>query len=144
MGEGHPSGDFASHELPPVHPRSTALDGATPWLDSLQVRLLPLHRAAILLAVARKSTYGVNNKTSGRGEGQARERVSAILLSCARPRPPSAFSIWSPGRRRSFGLAKARKRHIEQTEGLRSKSLIALRQGQCAMSFRAAARAGRQ
>jgi hypothetical protein len=43
-----------------------------------------LLRAAIHFAVARKSPYGVFSSILGRGEGQARERVSAILLSCAR------------------------------------------------------------
>jgi hypothetical protein len=42
-----------------------------------------------------QSPYGLSNKTSGRGEGQGRERVSSILLSCARrpfmDRPPHGF-----------------------------------------------------
>jgi hypothetical protein len=41
-----------------------------------------LLRAAILFAVARKSNYGIFNLILGRGLGQARERVSALLLSC--------------------------------------------------------------
>jgi hypothetical protein len=44
---------------------------------------------------ARKSPCGFFNKTSGRSEGQARERVSGVLLSCARrpfmDRPPHGF-----------------------------------------------------
>jgi hypothetical protein len=48
-----------------------------------------LRQAAILFAVERKPPHGIFNWTSGRGEGQERERVSAILLSCARQRPRS-------------------------------------------------------
>jgi hypothetical protein len=57
--KGHPSGDFASHELPPVHPRSTALDDALAGLPSGSAS--SLFRAAILFAVARKSPHGVFN-----------------------------------------------------------------------------------
>jgi tetratricopeptide (TPR) repeat protein len=56
------------------------------WLDSPSSSASSLLRAAILFAVARKSPYGLSNKTSGRGEGQGRERVSSILLSFARQR----------------------------------------------------------
>jgi hypothetical protein len=58
-----------------------------------------LLRAAILFAVARKTPYGLSNKTSDRGEGQVREGVSAILLSCARQRP-RACSTWTGARLR--------------------------------------------
>jgi hypothetical protein len=54
-----------------------------------------LLRAAILFAAARNRPTASPIKTSGRGEGQGRERVSALLLSCARQpitdRPPHGF-----------------------------------------------------
>jgi hypothetical protein len=58
-----------------------------PWL-----RFLPSSGPRSFIAVARKSPYGLSNKTLDRGERQARERVSAIDLSFARQsiadRPP--------------------------------------------------------
>jgi hypothetical protein len=66
-GKGRPSGDLAGL---PSGSASSLLPAANPF------------------AVARKSPYGLSSKTSGRGGGQVREKVNAILLSCARRRPP--------------------------------------------------------
>jgi hypothetical protein len=78
-GKGIRRRGFASHELPPVHPRSTAFDGATPWLDSPWVRLLSSRLR--FFCGSPQSPYGIFNKILGGGERQACERVSAILLS---------------------------------------------------------------
>jgi hypothetical protein len=51
------------------------------WLDSPPVRLLPSSGPRSFFAVARNSPYGRRHLISGPREGQARERVCAILLS---------------------------------------------------------------
>ena len=64
-----------------------------PWL-----RFLPSSGPRSFIAVARKSPYGLSNKTLDRGERQARERVSAVLLSSLSSWPTELLRKPTPSR----------------------------------------------